>query len=646
MDRDLYANLGWLPRAPEDFRAKCRTLLDDPAGLGRSLQLLAKHALDADQLFLLGRTIEKARVKGLSFAPLTDFRLGVLSSSTSELLVPAIVSSAARHGISLNCIGANYNQVVQAALDENSDINSAKPDAVLINIDYRALPIRSSLGDSKSASDVVEQAIGQIELVRSAIKRNSNAICILQTLASPPERLFGNLDRVLEGTITRAIEEINRSIVENLRGSQDVLLDVAGLAATVGLANWHSPTQWNVAKLAFSTAFLPLYAEQVSRIVSALRGKSRRCLILDLDNTLWGGVIGDDGLEGLQLGQGDPTGEAFLEVQRLALALRDRGVVLAVCSKNDDAVARSPFRNHSEMLLREDHFAVFQANWTDKAANIREIAQALGLGLDSMVFLDDNPAERALVRGLIPEVAVPELPEDPALYARTLSAAGYFEAIGFSAEDSARANYYQENGRRLSLKGSSGDLATYLASLQMEALFQPFDDVGRARIAQLINKSNQFNLTTRRYTESEVAKIGADPDCFTLQVRLTDVFGDNGMISVVICRRPRGDIWDIDTWLMSCRVLGRRVEELVLSELVHHAGLCGIRKLRGTYRPTGRNQMVERHYANLGFELVAQLADGSSTWELDLSRFETEPLPISVRRLGFAEATASVALAN
>jgi FkbH-like protein len=344
-------------------------------------------------------------------------------------------------------------------------------------------------------------------------------------------------------------------------------------------------------------------------------------------------VIGDDGLEGIVIGQGDPTGEAHLAVQQAALMLRERGIVLAVSSKNHDEIARLPFRKHREMLLRENHIAVFQANWSDKATNIMAIAEELSLGLDAMVFLDDNPAERALVRRLLPEVAVPELPADPALYARTLLAAGYFEATTFSAEDRKRAEFYQDNAQRAALAKQAGDLDAYLASLAMTITFQPFDAAGRARIAQLINKSNQFNLTTRRYSEQEVKDAELDSNCFTLQVRLSDTFGDNGMISVVICRTAGATVWDIDTWLMSCRVLGRRVEQAVLAELVRAARRRGIDRLVGEYRPTERNRLVEDHYAKLGFSRAAYRADGTTVWTLELATAEISPAPMQVHRL-------------
>jgi FkbH-like protein len=472
-------------------------------------------------------------------------------------------------------------------------------------------------------------------MIRHGLHSHSQTICILQTLPRPVESSFGSFDMVLPGTMRQLVDEVNRGIALSVAGSNDLLLDVANLAETVGLADWHDSTLWNMGKLPFANAFLPLYADHVCRLVGALRGKSRKCLILDLDNTVWGGVIGDDGLDGIAIGQGDATGEAHLHVQRTALMLRNRGVVLAVSSKNTDEVARQPFRRHPEMLLREEHIAVFQANWNDKATNIKAIAEELSLGLDAMVLLDDNPVERGLVRQLLPQVAVPELPDNPALYARTLLAAGYFEAIAFSGEDRQRAEFYQGNARRVELQKQAGDIDAYLASLNMQMTLQPFDDTGRARIAQLINKSNQFNLTTRRYTEAEVAAVQNDPEAFTLQVRLADTFGDNGMISVIICRRQRDD-WTIDTWLMSCRVLGRKVEVAVLQELIAQARARGLRRLVGLYLPTEKNKLVEDHYAKLGFALIDSQDNGSTCWERQVDDAPVASLPIAVHRVGFA----------
>jgi FkbH-like protein len=593
--------------------------------------------LDVNQLTRLSKVISTAIVNQEPLDPLTPFRLAVLSNSTVDLIVPALVASAARHGVALDVIQPSYDQVAQEALNPDSSVNSSRLDAVLFALDYRALPLNLSLNDTERASATVLGAIGYLRRLRDGIKTGSNALCILQTVAPPIETLFGSLDCALPGTRRSIIDAINRDLAAFVLHSGDVLLDVAGIAQTVGIANWHNPQLWNMAKFAFSDEFVPLYADHVARIVAAIRGKSRKVLILDLDNTVWGGVIGDDGLEGIKIAQGDATGEAHLALQRLALDLRQRGIVLAVSSKNNDEIARAPFEQHPEMLLKLDHIAVFQANWKDKATNIQAIAEELSLGLDAMVFLDDNPVERGLVRKVLPQVAVPELPEDPACYARTLAAAGYFEAVAFAAEDSKRADYYQDNAKRVNLQRQVGGVDAYLGSLDMTITFQPFDATGRARIVQLINKSNQYNLTTRRYTEPEVMAVENEPEAFTLQVRLADIFGDNGMISVVICRPQDDGVWDIDTWLMSCRVLGRKVEHMVLREILEHARAAGVHKLVGTYRHTDRNKLVVDHYTKLGFSKVDEKTPGLTVWELLVENANPESAPMKVVSHGFAE---------
>ena len=281
------------------------------------------------------------------------------------------------------------------------------------------------------------------------------------------------------------------------------------------------------------------------------------------------------------------------------------------------------------MALKEAHIAVFMANWQDKASNLEAIAKALDIGVDALVLLDDNPAERAQVRGVLPMVGVPELPRDPALYPRALLAGGYFEAAAFTGDDRMRAEQYQSNAKRAQLQGSVRDLDAYLRSLEMVVHFAPFDAVGRPRITQLINKTNQFNLTTRRYTEAEVTAMEADSSCFTLQVRLRDTFGDNGMISEVVCRTIDPTTWDIDVWLMSCRVLGRGVEKVTLNEVVKHARAAGVATLRGCYIPTAKNKLVAAHYPNLGFSLVDEVEE-TTRWELALDSYAPHAAPIVI----------------
>lgn len=634
MGPDLYLTLAWLEKPPLDFRQRCRALLESSDAPGPALLRLAAYGLDENQLQRLANVIETIRRQGRSLAPLAQFKLGIVGNATLEPIVPALIASAARHRIALECVRADFAQTVQEAISPESQINRSQPDAVLIALDYRGLPLVPGSFDDDAACATVNTALSFLETVRKSFRANTNAPCILQTIAPPPEALFGNFDRAVAGTLRRLTATFNAALVERVTQTHDLLFDVAAIAETVGLANWFSPTQWNVGKFAFDAKFLPLYADHLARLLAVFRGKSRKCLILDLDNTVWGGVIGDDGLEGIVIGQGDATGEAYLDVQRAALALRDRGVVLAVSSKNDDDIARAAFIGHPEMLLRENHIAVFQANWDNKATNIAAIASELSLGLDAVVFLDDNPAERGLIRDQLPEVAVPELPDNPALYARTLCAAGYFDTVSFSDEDRARADFYAANARRVTLQGQVGNLDDYLASLKMEISFKPFDAGGRGRITQLVNKSNQFNLTTRRYNEIDIAAFESDPAVFTLQVRLSDAFGDNGMISVVICRARSPDEWEIDTWLMSCRVLGRGVEQTVLRELAEHARARGVRRLIGLYVPTEKNRLVSDHYHKLGFRLLSEGSSGATTWE-----FSTETTipaaPMAVHRAGF-----------
>jgi FkbH-like protein len=460
------------------------------------------------------------------------------------------------------------------------------------------------------------------------VRETVRATCILQTIVPSTDPLFGGLDGRVAGSPRAMIERFNARLLKEVAKENDLVLDTAFLASQVGLSAWNDARGWHKAKLPAALDATPLYADFLCRLLGAAKGKARKCVVLDLDNTLWGGIIGDDGVDGIALGQNSAVGEAHVALQHFLLDLRKRGVILAVCSKNEDANARIPFRDHPEMVLKEDHIAVFIANWSDKANNIREIAATLNIGTDSLVFLDDNPVERAQVRLVLPEVAVPEIGEDAAEYIGLLTNAGYFEAIGLSKEDLARADFYQANAERVSLQ-KVGNIGEYLVSLQMVATLTPCDSVGRVRITQLVNKSNQFNLTTRRYSEADIEAIERDPSRYTLQVRLADRFGDNGMISVIVF--DKGDEeWSCDTWLMSCRVLGRRVEELVLATVADAALKAGAKRLKGTYIPTKKNGLVIEHFRKLGFDKVSELPDGTTEWALELDSYTAPELPMQV----------------
>ena len=363
--------------------------------------------------------------------------------------------------------------------------------------------------------------------------------------------------------------------------------------------------------------------------IGATLGRAKKCLILDLDNTLWGGVIGDDGVGKLQIGKETPLGEAYTAFQRYCLSLRERGVLLAVCSKNDPEIARSGF-DHPDSILKLSHFSSFQASWDPKPEGIAKIASELNLGMDSFVFVDDNPAERAIVRGQLPMVSVPEVGSEVAAFPGLIQAGRYFEMVALSQEDLARAEAYTANSARTALQSKFKDYGEYLDSLQMVAEVAPFKPVYLERITQLINKSNQFNLTTRRYTLAEIEEIANDHRFVPIYGRLSDVFGDNGLVSVIIGRLEEAAL-QLDLWVMSCRVLKRQMEFAMLDMLVVAAKAAGASKITGRYSRTPKNGMVADHYRSMGFQLVSAPDDlDHSTWELDLSTYSPKTAHIRI----------------
>jgi FkbH-like protein len=443
--------------------------------------------------------------------------------------------------------------------------------------------------------------------------------------------LMGMNERRLPGSVAYMVDRLNWRMAELADDAGVDILDLNRAIIRDGLSVWHDPVLWHRAKAEISPMAAPAYGDLAMRLIAAQQGRSAKCLVLDLDNTLWGGVIGDDGLEGLRLGQGSAVGEAYVAFQNYVRALARRGVILAVCSKNDEDNARSPFEKHPDMVLKLEDIACFVANWSDKAGNIRHIAERLNIGVDSLVFVDDNPFERNIVRRELPAVAVPELPEDPAFYAQCIADAGYFEALRVTAEDFERGGQYRANIAREDLRASHTDLDGYLKSLNMELRWQPFDRVGLQRIVQLINKTNQFNLTTRRYTEADVLAIMNTPGALTLQLRLLDSFGDNGIIGIVIGKPVDRSIW-LDTWLMSCRVLGRQVEEATMNLVAAQARQLGAVRLVGEYIPTKKNGMVRDHYQKLKFENVESKDDGATVWGLGVLEYKPFDTFISLTR--------------
>jgi FkbH-like protein len=629
----MLTNLEWLLPVPADYRARLKNLraeiaaATDPAVIEEELHALALARLDFNQLGHLAAAAASHVTAAATHGPLARLRVGLLGSGTLDLLATAVSGSALRHRVIATVVTGDYGSAIRDAIDPSSAFRREHFDTVIICLDHRSLGLDQPRANAAEARAAVAAAIGTINAITAGLADNVSGAIIVSTLVPPVEPLFGSFDAVEAGSVMAMITAFNAELAGLAAAKTVILVDLARIAGWVGLHHWHDAGQWHQAKFAIGPDAVPLAADAIARVLGAIRGTSRKALVLDLDNTLWGGIIGDDGVDGIAIGQGSARGEAFLAIQQMALALRQRGIVLAVCSKNDEDVARVPFRDHPDMVLREEHIAVFVANWGDKATNLRAIAAALNIGLDALVFLDDNPVERAQVRRELPMVAVPEVPADPALYPRALAAAGYFEAITFGDDDRVRADAYRANAERAAFAGTS-DMAGYLQSLDMVADVRPFDSVNRARIAQLINKSNQFNLTTRRYTEREVAAMEGDAALATLQFRLVDRFGDNGMIAVVILRPADSQTLDIDTWLMSCRVLGRRMEEATLFHIIAAGRRLGATAITGAYLPTAKNRMVADHYGKLGFTLVSAGDDGSSSWRLDLADYAPPALPM------------------
>ncbi|MDB5932487.1 MAG: methoxymalonyl-ACP biosynthesis protein [Polaromonas sp.] len=628
-------SLSWLPTHPDLGAAisEVRREPDPAARLGHAVRLagyrrdftltgrLDKMAAEG----LLGQATIQSAQPAYGAAALTPLRLALLSSHTVEHLVPAIRVAGLQRRLALSVHVAPYGLYRQALLGDDAALAAFAPQLILLALDAHDAPLRLSLQASESqVAAAVEARIDELRHLWRRARERYAAQVVQQTLVPAEPLLFGSFEALVPAAPQAVMERLNAGIRAAARQDGVLLLDLAWQTARGGLPGLGDPVRWHQAKQLVSPTGAPLYGDWLARIAAAVAGLSRKCLVLDLDNTLWGGVIGDDGIEGIQLGQGSPTGEAYLAFQRHAALLGQRGIILAVCSKNDAAVAEAGFA-HPEMALRRADIAAFVANWDDKASNLRRIAGMLEIGLDSLVFVDDNPAERDIVRRELPDVAVPELPEDAAGYPARLAEAGYFEPASFTTDDAARGRSYALNAVRKAALGQSTDMTGYLRSLEMALTATPVGPAELARVTQLINKTNQFNLTTRRYTEAEVEQLAGDAASVALAVRLRDKFGDNGLISVVLARPGTGLAPGellIDTWLMSCRVLGRQVEEAVLGVLAGAAARAGATALIGEYRPTSRNAMVAEHYPKLGFvpwPAPAGAEPGAGFWRHDLT---------------------------
>jgi FkbH-like protein len=542
-------------------------------------------------------------------------KIAVLGSMTTHQLVDLLDLYLQAGRIAAEFYESDYGTLNQEFLDPTSGLHQFQPDLVLIFTSWRDLQSTPEVNNSRE--EVQRKVDAEIATWTSLwrIAREKLQCQVIQSnFAAPPWRVMGNLEARHPAGFGRFISLVNHALEDNAP-PEVTIHDVDQLAAASGRWDWGDDRFFHQAKLPCSPEHLVDYAHSLASLILAQSGVGRKCLVLDLDNTLWGGVIGDDGLGGIRLGQGDPESEAFVAFQRYVKSLGERGVILAVCSKNNDAIAREVFEKHPEMVLRLDDISCFIANWDDKATNLARIAAQLNIGLNSLVFFDDNPAERSIVRQLRPEVAVPEVPDDPAYYIRALDRQRYFETLTISTEDLKRTEFYRSDSKRQALESSAMNLDSFLQSLDMVARIEPVVAATVERTAQLIDRSNQFNLTTRRYTNADVLNLMANPTWITRTISLKDRFGDNGLISVLLAR-TEADALIIDTWLMSCRVLKRGVERLLLNNVVAAASQRGLKRVIGEYIPTPKNDLVREHYRALGFIQINGEMPGNSYWEL------------------------------
>ena len=599
--------------------ARNRLRSGDVARVGPPLRYAAQAAQTRQTLVSLDRLLTQAQ-QSADLPVKARRRIAVLGSGVLDfwagLLRPALF------GFDIGCeiLTGEYDQYQQEIRDPSSRLAKFRPEIVVLAVNWRSLGL---LDETADPAATVRNLIDGLAALWRTCQHRYRAAVIQLNFEIPEVDPLGRLSAASPGGRARVIHTLNLELWDAAQQARVAVLDVEQLAAATGKRNWSDPGMWIAAKQYPTTDAVPLLTRNLAALVRAVCGLTSKCAVLDLDGTLWGGVIGEDGLDGIRLG-GDAEGEAYTAFHQYLLGLRRRGIPLAVCSKNNEDDARSVFRRHPETVLKEDDFAVFLANWEPKPDNLKKIAAMLNIGVDSLVFLDDNPVERNLVRRELPDVEVPELPDDPARYAEALHATYLFESLSLTDEDRRRADTYRDNVLRTELAAGSTNLDDYLVSLRMKVDLRPFDETNLPRIVQLINKTNQFSLTTRRTTASEVMAWMQDPACYTQFMRLQDRFGDSGVTGAMVAVRE-GETLRIVNWLMSCRVLGRRIENLMLASLMQHARRAGAAAVIGEYLPTAKNGQTAELFDRFGFERIEEREDGGRLYRAAVPA-EDEPV--------------------
>jgi FkbH-like protein len=556
-------------------------------------------------------------------------KVAVLRSFTVEPIIAPLRASAFLGGLDLTVQIGDFNAYAQEILDEGSPLYGFEPDVVLLAVQAEDVTPELWDGFADLDSDDVITEINRVaslyeQLVR-AFRSRSSAHLVIHSLLEPPAPSLGILDTQLQHGQLAAIRKVNDAISAVTYETADVyVLDYSSLVKRRGSVAWHDQRNWLTSRLPIAASELIAFAEEWIRFLHPLTGKICKALAVDLDNTLWGGVLGEDGIEGIQLNDEYP-GAGYRSLQRVMLDLIRRGVVLAICSKNNHDEAVDALQNHPGMLLHLHDFASLRINWKDKATNLREIAQELNVGIDSLAFLDDNSIECAWVQAQLPEVTVIELSSDPMKHAATLRAAPVFERLSLTEEDRVRSRLYADQRQRNELAESTTSLEDFYRSLGMVVEIEAVNSKTLARASQLTQKTNQFNLTTRRYTEQQLTELVSSDDSNIYTVRVRDRFGDNGIVGVAIIRYGQ-EACEIDSFLLSCRVIGRTIETAVLATIAEQARAANIQKLVGHYVPTSKNAPAQDFYHSHGFTQISSREDGSR-WELQLGGHQLSSPP-------------------
>ena len=572
--------------------------------------------------------LKKALKKNIDNNP--KVRIALLGDTATQFLGIAIQGTLIERGFHVDLFEAEYNQVERQIMDPTSDLYQFDADIIVV------FQSTHKLGEQHSVMSQDRQAMLADERLQFVSGLNSNPALggkkiIYFNYPEIDDTVFGSYANKVESSFTFQIRKLNYGLMRLSQQFPDLFIcDIAGLQNKFGRDKMFAANVYTSTEMVLSIESLPYVASRVADIVCAIRGQFKKCLILDLDNTIWGGVIGDDGLEGIQLGHGLGIGKAFTEFQLWVKKLKQRGIIICVASKNNEETAKEPFDKHPDMVLKLEDIAVFQANWETKVDNIRTIQQILNIGFDSMVFLDDNSFERNIVRENIPGITVPELPENPEDYLEFLYAQNLFETASYSNLDKDRTKQYQVEAQRVSLSKSFTNESDFLKSLNMVSVVSSFNSFNIPRVSQLSQRSNQFNLRTVRYTDADIQSLAKDPSVIDLCFTLEDKFGDNGLIAVVIMKSQDKETLFVDTWLMSCRVLKRGMELFTLNTMVERARSAGYKRIIGEYIPTPKNKMVEQHYSKLGFR---QLEEANSQYVLDVDNYKQKDVFIKMKNL-------------